>query len=126
MIRPTGALATPSSSTNGNKSARTSSRTQASLHVRPRVRSDLRPGSLCLVRMTGTASGKRAVFTINREDNPDHVLTSVALEHETRPQRTVSTAATRKVSTLLHDELEIISRDHLYEETLQEVRELLS
>jgi hypothetical protein len=86
----------------------------------------MRPGSLCLVRITGTANGKRAVFTINREDNPDHVLTSVALEQETRPQRTVSTVATRKVSTLLHDELEIISRDHLYEDTLQEVRELLS
>ena len=79
-----------------------------------------------MVRITGTANGKRAIFTINREDDPDHVLTSVALEHETRPQRTVSMVSTRKVSTLLHDELEIISRDHLYEETLQEIRELLS
>lgn len=126
MIRPTGALVVPSLHTNGSKSTRTSSRTHASLHVRPRVRSDLRPGSLCMVRMTGIAGNKRAVFTINREDNPDHVLTSVALENERRPQRTVSTAASRKVSALLHDELEIISRDHLYEETLQEVRELLS
>ena len=125
MIRPTGALATPSSSTNGNKSPRTSSRTQASLHVRPRVRSDLRSGSLCLVRMTSIAGNKRAVFTINREDNPDRVLTSVALENETRPQRTVSMAVTRKLSALLHDELEIISRDSLYEETLQEVFDLL-
>ncbi len=126
MIRPTGALAALPPNTNGSKPARASSRTQANLYIRPRVRSDMRPGSLCMVRITGTAGGKRAVFTINREDNPDHVLTSVALEHEIRPQRTVSTAATRKVSTLLHDELEIISRDHLYEETLQEVRELLS
>ncbi len=126
MIRPTGALAALPPNTNGSKPARASSRTQANLYIRPRVRSDMRPGSLCMVRITGTAGGKRAIFTINREDNPDHVLTSVALEHEIRPQRTVSTAATRKVSTLLHDELEIISRDHLYEETLQEVRELLS
>ena len=127
MIRPTGSLSTPATSTNGSKPTRLSSRIQASLHIRPRVRSDMRPGSLCMVRMTGTAGNKRAVFTINREDNnPDHVLTSVALEQETRPKRTVSMAATPKVSTLLHDELEIISRDHLYEETLQEVRELLS
>ncbi len=125
MIRPTGALVALAPNSNGSKPVRASSRTQASLHVRPRVRSDLRPGSLCLVRITGIANGKKAIFTINREDNPDHVLTSVALEQETRPQRTVSTAATRKVSTLLHDELEIISRDRLYEETLQEVRELL-
>ncbi|GAC1425835.1 MAG: glucose-6-phosphate dehydrogenase assembly protein OpcA [Ktedonobacteraceae bacterium] len=127
MIRPTGSLSAPLSNTNGSKSARTSSRTQANLHIRPRVRSDMRPGSLCMVRLTGTAGSKQAIFTINREnDDPNHVLTSVALEQETRPKRTVSMAATRKVSTLLHDELEIISRDYLYEETLQEVRELLS
>lgn len=126
MIRPTGSLSVPSSNTNGSKLTRANSRSQASLHIRPRVRSDMRPGSLCMVRMTGTAANKRAVFTINREDDPNHVLTSVALEQETRPQRTVSMAATRKVSALLHDELEIISRDHLFEETLQEVHELLS
>jgi len=126
MVRPTGSLATPAASTNGSKPARASSRTQASVHINPRVRTDMRPGSLCMIRITGTTGSKRAVFTINREDDPNHVLTSVALEQETRPHRTVSMAATRKVSTLLHDELEIISRDHLYEETLQEVRELLS
>ncbi len=126
MIRPTGSLSIPASNTNGSKPARLNSRTQASVHIRPRVRSDMRPGSLCMVRMTGTAGNKHAVFTINREDDANHVLTSVELEQEKRPQRTVSMAATRKVSSLLHDELEIINRDVLYEETLQEVRELLS
>ncbi len=120
MRRPTGTLSTE---TNGTKAA---SRSQVSLHIRPQVRSDMRPGSLCLVRMTGTGSNKHVVFTINREDDPNHVLTSVALGQETRPQRTVSMAATHQVSALLHDELEIISRDHLYEEILQEVRTLLS
>ena len=126
MVRPTGALPAQSLKTNGGKVPRASNRWQSIVYIRPRVRSDMRPGSLCMVRITGTANGKRAIFTINREEDPNHVLTSVALEHETRPQRTVSMAATRKVSTLLHDELEIISRDHLYEDTLQEIRELLS
>lgn len=127
MIRPTGSLSTRTGNANGSKSTSTGSRSQASLHIRPRVRSDMRPGSLCMVRMTGTAGNKHATFTINREEDPNHVLTSVALEQETRPQRTVSMAATYKVSVLLlHDELEIVSRDHLYEETLQEVYELLS
>lgn len=126
MVRPTGALPAQSSQTNGTKSVRSNSRAQAVVIIRPRIRSDMRPGSLCMVRITGTAANRKAVFTINREDDPDHVLTSVSLEQETRPHRTVHIAATRKVSALLHDELEIISRDHLYEDTLQEIRELLS
>ncbi len=123
MRRPTGSLTTE---TNGTKTTSGSSRSQVSLHIHPQVRSDMRPGSLCLIRMTGAVGNKHVVFTINREDDPNHVLTSVALGQETRPQRTVSMAATHKVSALLHDELEILSRDHLYEEILQEVRTLLS
>jgi len=126
MQLPTGSLTTQSGNTNGSKQTSAGSRSQVSLHVRPRVRSDMRPGSLCLVRMTGAIGNKHVIFTINREEDPNHVLTSVALGQETRPQRTVSMAATHKVSALLHDELEIISRDRLYEETLQEVHELLS
>lgn len=122
MRRPTGSLTTE---TNGTKTTSGGSRYQVSLHIHPRVRSDMRPGSLCMVRMTGAVGNKHVVFTINREDDPNHVLTSVALGQETRPQRTVSMAATHKVSALLHDELEIVSRDHLYEEILQEVRTLL-
>jgi glucose-6-phosphate dehydrogenase assembly protein OpcA len=125
MVRPTGSLSTRATQTNGSHST-TVSHSQASIHVRPRIRSDMRPGSLCMVRMIGTVNNKRAVFTINREDDPNHVLTSVALEQESRPQRTVSMAATHKVSALLHDELEIIRRDQVYEEILQEVYELLS
>jgi len=126
MQRGTGtSIPTPrATAANGNKSG--GSRSQASLHIRPRIRSDIPAGSPCMVQMTGTVGNKRAVFTINRENDPDHVFTSVTLEQETRLQRTVSMKATHKVSALLHDELEIISRDHLYEETLQEIRELLS
>ena len=126
MQRNTGSLPIPPANANGSKPGRSGSRTQASLHIRPLVRSDMRPGSLCMMRMTGSVGNKRAVFTINRENDPNHVLTSVTLEHEQRPRRTVSLAATHNVSALLHDELEIMNRDHLYEETLQEVDELLS
>jgi hypothetical protein len=69
---------------------------------------------------------KRATFTIDREDDPDHVLTSVELAEGTRPQRTVSMAATQNASELLHDELEIMGHDSLYEQTLQEVLALLT
>ena len=64
-------------------------------------------------------------FTINREGDPDHVLTSVELSRETRPQRTVSLTAAQDTSELLHDELEITGHDYLFEQTLQEVAELL-
>ncbi len=123
MQRGTGSIRAVNA--NGSKPSGTSSRSQATLHIRPRISSDMRPGSLCMVRMTGTMGSKRAVFIINSENDPGHVQTSVTLELETRLQRTVS-MTTYKVSRLLHDELEIISRDHLYEETLQEIRELLS
>ena len=39
----------------------------------------MRPGSICLVRLASVADGKRATFTINREGDPDLVLTSVKL-----------------------------------------------
>jgi glucose-6-phosphate dehydrogenase assembly protein OpcA len=97
----------------------------ASISIHPQVQSNMRPGSICLVRLTSSFEGKQATFTINREGDPDHVLTSVILSRETRPQRTVSLAATNKESVLLHDELEITGHDHLFEETLQEVAELV-
>ena len=86
----------------------------------------MRPGSICLVRLTSVADGKRATFTINREGHPDLVLTSVKLSDEVRPQRTVSLAAAHKESELLHDELEIVGHDHLFEQTLEELTELLA
>jgi glucose-6-phosphate dehydrogenase assembly protein OpcA len=97
----------------------------ANIHIRPQVQSNMRPGSICLVRLTSNYEGKQATFTINREGDPDHVLTSVVLSHETRPQRTVSLAAANKESELLHDELAITGHDYSYEQTLQEMAELL-
>ena len=98
----------------------------ASIDIRPQVQSNIRPGSICLVRLTSNVEGKQATFTINREGDPDHVLTSVELSQETRAQRTVSLAATHKESELLHDELGIMGHDYLFEQTLQEVAELLA
>jgi glucose-6-phosphate dehydrogenase assembly protein OpcA len=97
----------------------------ATIAIRPQVQSQMRPGSICLVRLISNVEGRQATFTVNREGDPDHVLTSVELSRETRPQRTVSLAAAHDESELLHDELEITGHDYLFEETLQEVAELL-
>jgi hypothetical protein len=99
---------------------------RGSLYIRPRVQSDLQPGSICLIRLVSTIDEKNATFTINREADSENVLTSVEMAGGTRPQRTVSIAATHKESELLHDELEIMGRDHVYEQMLQEVFELLT
>jgi glucose-6-phosphate dehydrogenase assembly protein OpcA len=118
-------LTTRSTASGTGKTGKLSMSLVGSISVRPRVQPDLRPGSLCLVRLTSAVDNKRATFTINREDDPDHVLTSVELAEGTRPQRTVSMAATHDSSELLHDELEIMGHDYLYEQTLQEVVALL-
>jgi hypothetical protein len=96
-----------------------------SIQIRPRVYSDMRPGSICSVRLVSQIEGKQATFSISREDDPDHVLTSVEIANETRPQRTVSLATDYAESQLLSDELEIMKRDLSYEQTLQELAELL-
>lgn len=98
---------------------------QASIDIRPQIRSNMRPGSICLVRLTSNIEGKQATFTIDREGDPNHVLTSVLLPQETRPDRTVSLAAAYKESELLHDELEIMGHDYLFEQTLEEMAGLL-
>jgi len=98
---------------------------QASIDIRPQIRSNMRPGSICLVRLTSNIEGKQATFTVDREGDPDHVLTSVLLPQETRPDRTVILAAAHKESELLHDELEILGHDYLFEQTLVEMAELL-
>jgi glucose-6-phosphate dehydrogenase assembly protein OpcA len=95
------------------------------ISIQPREISSAEPGMLCLVRLTGTDHGKQATFTIERCDDNNHVLTSVVLPDSTLPPRTVNVAATHKESNLLHNELEITGRDHLYEETLHEVFALL-
>lgn len=101
---------------------------QGSIHIRPRVQSGIQPGSLCLVRLSSTVENKRATFTINREDETDNVLTSAQLPEEggALPQRNVNVATPQDASVLLHDELEIIGRDHLYEAALHEVFEMLA
>lgn len=107
------------------KTAKLETVQRASIDIRPQVQSNMRPGSICLVRLTSSVEGKQATFTINREGDPDLVLTSVELSQETRPQRTVSLAAEHKESELLHDELEILGHDYLFEQTLEEMAELL-
>jgi Glucose-6-phosphate dehydrogenase subunit len=119
----TGPLSTrPSGS---GKTGKLSMPASGSISIRPRVQPDMRPGALCLVRLTSMVDNKRATFTIDREDDPDHVLTSVELAQGMRPQRTVSLAATHDASELVHDELDIMGHDYLYEQTLQEVSTLL-
>ena len=95
------------------------------LDIRPRIEPDVPSGTLCLVRLSGSVDNKRAIFTINRGEDLDHVVTLVEIEQGTRPSRTVSMAAKQVVSELLHDELEIMGRDLTYEQALQEISELL-
>lgn len=106
--------------------SKTAGQGNARISIRPQVQSEVRPGSICFVRLTSSIENKQATFTISREkDDPDHVLTSVELSRETRPQRTVSLTAIHNESELLHDELEVMGHDHLFEQTLREVVDLL-
>jgi hypothetical protein len=52
-------------------------------------------------------------------------MTSVELSYETSARRNVSLAAVQNESELLHDELEILGHDFLFEQTLREVTEML-
>ncbi len=98
----------------------------ASISVRPRVQTEMRPGSICLVRLVSKLENKQATFTISREDDLNNVLTSVEISQETRPKRTVSLAERYDESELLRDELEILGHDYLFEQTLLEVAQALS
>ncbi len=97
----------------------------ASMYIRPQVYTDMPPGSICFLQLASQIEGKQATFTIAREDDPDHVLTSIEILHDTRPQRTVSLSTLYDENRLLSDELETMTRDLLYEQTLQEIAELL-
>nr|BBH88898.1 hypothetical protein KTC_36490 [Thermosporothrix sp. COM3] len=99
---------------------------EGTIFVRPRVQPGLPPGSICLVRLSSTVDGKLATFTVNRTDDREHALTVVTLPEGASPPRTVPIPGTQPAIDLLHEELEIIGRDHLYEDTLQEVYQLLS
>ena len=96
------------------------------ISVQPKVLAESHPGTLCLVRITGEVDGERATFIVERVEDDDHVSTAVEIGGNTKLQRTVNVAATHKESNLLHRELEIMGRDHLYEETLHEVFALLT
>jgi len=101
---------------------------QGSIHisVQPKIQAESRPGTLCMIRITGEINGERATFIVKRSEDDSHVSTAVEIAGATRLQRTVNIAATYKESNLLHHELEIMGRDHLYEETLHEVFALLA
>ncbi len=112
----------------GNSSGESGSEAKKGIDItiRPRVQAELHPGNICLIRLTTTLDGKQAVFTIDRGDDDEHVITSVEVPDNPLLQRVVNVAATHKETELLNDELEIMRHDQLYEETLHEVFGLLT
>ncbi len=126
VMRPTGALTLHSIGISSGQTGRLSSHEDGIISIRPRVQADMRPGTICLVRLISDLEQKYAIFSLNRGDDAEHVFTSVELPEGTRSQRTVQVATANDAVQLLHDELEIIGRDHLFEETLYEVAELLT
>ncbi len=98
----------------------------ASISIRPLVNAEMRPGSICLVRLMSNLEHKQATFTISLDDEMKLFKTSVELSHETRSRRSVSLAAVHTESELLHDELEILGHDYHFEQTLKEVTEMLA
>ncbi|HTK11697.1 MAG TPA: glucose-6-phosphate dehydrogenase assembly protein OpcA [Ktedonobacteraceae bacterium] len=97
------------------------------LSLTPREEIDIPIGSICSIRLISNVGARQAAFVIDLEDSAGHVSTSGELSQGTQsPQRTVSIASIHKASELLHDELEIMGRDYLYEETLHEVFDLLA
>ncbi len=117
--RKTGQLGSPRS-----KSGRLGEQ-PVSITIRPKVHSELRPGSIALMRLVSVADNKEAVFTIIRDNDLEHVITSVELDQDTRQKRIVSLPAHDKESDLLREELEITGHDYSFEQTLQEIANLL-
>ncbi|HWZ20970.1 MAG TPA: glucose-6-phosphate dehydrogenase assembly protein OpcA [Ktedonobacteraceae bacterium] len=97
-----------------------------SISIRPLANAEMRPGSICLVRLMSNLEHKQATFTISLDVEMKLFKTSVELSHETRPRRSVSLAAVHNESELLHDELEILGHDYHFEQTLKEVTEMLA
>lgn len=124
MQRPTNQRVSGQLTSSRSKSGRLGGQ-PSSITIRPKVHTVMRPGSIALVRLVSMVDNKEAVFTINREDDLDHVYTSVEVEQETRQKRIVSLATNHKESDLLREELEITGHDYQYEETLQEIANLL-
>jgi len=98
----------------------------ASISIRPRVHAEMRPGSICLVRLISNLEQKHATFTISLDNEMKLFKTSIELSHETRSRRSVSLASVHNESELLHDELEILGHDYHFEQTLREVTEMLA
>lgn len=106
--------------------AKTAPGNTASVSIRPRVNAEMRPGSICLVRLISNLENKQATFTISLDDEMKLFMTSIELSHDIRSRRSVSLAAVHNESELLHDELEILGHDYYFEQTLKEVTEMLA
>jgi hypothetical protein len=126
VARPTGILPLPASSSSSGITGRLLTHEDGSISIRPRTQSHLRPGNICLVRLVSDIGQKRAIFSLNRSNDNELVFTSVELPEGTKSQRTVQIPTDTSPIELLHDELEIMGRDHLYEDTLHEVTRLLA
>ncbi len=126
VVRPTGTLVLRSISTGNGTAGRLSTHEDGGISIRPRAQADMHPGTICLVRLISELDHKYAIFSLNRGDDAEHVFTSVELPEGTRSQRTVPVTTVSDAVQLLHDELEIMGRDYLFEETLHEVTELLA
>jgi hypothetical protein len=126
MSRHTGLLQMIPSRANAQTSGRLGHSGEGSISIRPRIQAGLYSGSLCLVRINTVLNSKPATFTIDREEDTNNVLTSVKRPEGLCAQRIVSVAEKRAASDLLYDELEILGHDHLYEDALHEVFELLA
>jgi glucose-6-phosphate dehydrogenase assembly protein OpcA len=124
MQRATGPRATGQLVSPRSKSGRLGGQ-PVSITIRPIVHSEMRPGSIALMRLVSVADNKEAVFTIMRDNDLEHVITSVELGQETRQKRIVSLTAHHKESDLLREELEITGHDYSFEQTLQEIANLL-
>jgi hypothetical protein len=123
---PTSALIGSVASSNSTSEAEGRTKQVMDISIRPRVQAELHSGTICLIRLTSTFDGKRAIFMIDRGDDDEHVITSVEVPDNPHLQRVVNVASIYNETQLLSDELEIMGHDHLYEQTLQEVFELLS
>jgi glucose-6-phosphate dehydrogenase assembly protein OpcA len=99
---------------------------KASISIRPLVNTEMRPGSICLVRLMSNLEHKQATFTISLDGEMGLFKTSIELSYEARSRRSVSLAAVQNESELLHDELEILGHDYHFEQTLKEVTEMLA
>jgi len=126
IARPTGALSLPAIGSSNGSTGRIPIHEEGRISIRPRMQSNLRPGNICLVRLTSDMDQKRAIFSLNRGEDAELVFTSVELPEGTKSPRTMQIPTVSNPIELLHDELEIMGRDHLYEDTLHEVTRLLA